>query len=242
MIKHILRRRTGRFLRHSLFFRVTRKILRPWFKSQLGQDLWVIFRILPLKRKGFFLDLAASDGINCSNTYVLEKLFGWDGICIEPNPLFHTHLKSTRNCIIDDSIVNDKSEKVDFRIDNHIFGGIVAEDTENHYREFDEHTEIITATTCTLTEVLDRHNAPKIIDYFSLDVEGSELRVLKGLDFNKYRFKCLTVESPRPEVHQILLENDYVFVKNNWWDAYYVHKTLLTKLKIKCEPFKLIPK
>ena len=227
---------------HSLLLRVTRKILNPWFKSQMAQDMWVIFRVLPFKRKGFFLDLAAGDGVSFSNTHVLEKLFGWKGICIEPNPIFNKKLKKTRHCIIDDSIVSDKSEKVDFRIDNHIFGGIVAEDIPNNYKNRAKHTEIINATACTLTKILDRHNAPKMIDYFSLDVEGSELRVIKGLDFNKYSFKCLTIERPTLEIHRILLKNNYVFVRNNYWDAHYVHKTLLAKLKIKCEPFKLIPK
>ena len=223
----------------ALPFRAARRI--RWlvsFKSQIGQDMWVIFRALPFKRKGFFLDLGAGDGVELSNTYVLKKLFGWKGICIEPNPGFHAKLKKRRNCIIDYSVVNDKSKKVDFRIDNYIYGGIVAEDTVNNIKTYGKGIEIMTATTCTLTEVLDRHNAPKVIDYFSLDVEGSETRVLKGLDFNKYSFNCLTIEQPTLEVHQILIENDYVFVKKNRWDAYYVHKSLLTKSKMKCEPFK----
>ena len=219
--------------------------LSYWFKGQLGQDMWVIFRALPIKKKGFFLDLAAGDGVFLNNTYVLEKFFDWDGICIEPNPLFHKKLRKTRNCIIDDSIVNDKSEKVDFRIDNGLFGGIVADDTDNNYGIYGENmeqAEIITTTACTLTEVLDRHNAPKIIDYFSLDVEGCETRVIKGLDFNKYSFNCLTIERPTLEIHQIFLNNNYVFVKNNRYDAYYVHKTLLAKSKIRCKPFKQIPR
>ena len=218
-----------------------------WFKGQLGQDMWVIFRALPFKKKGFFLDLAASDGVRYSNTYVLEKLFDWEGICIEPNPIFHKKLRKARHCIIDYSIVSDKSEKVDFRIDNRMFGGIVAEDTLNNYRNCGKYGKyvkqpgVITATACTLTEVLDYHNAPKIIDYFSLDVEGCETRVIKGFDFNKYSFNCITIERPTLEIHQILLKNSYVFVKNNEFDAYYVHKTLLTKSKIKCKPFEQIP-
>ena len=79
------------------------------------------------QRKGFFLDLAAADGITSSNTHILEKLFGWDGICIEPNPTFLQKLKKTRNCIIDGSVISDKREKVSFRIDNGQLGGIVAE-------------------------------------------------------------------------------------------------------------------
>ena len=54
------------------------------FKGQKGQDRWVILEALPWLRRGFFLDLAAADGLTHSNTHVLEKWFGWRGICIEP--------------------------------------------------------------------------------------------------------------------------------------------------------------
>ena len=47
----------------------------------------------------------------------------------------------------------------------------------------------------TLTSILDECRAPTIIDFLSLDVEGAELDVLKGLDFNKYIFKYIVVES-----------------------------------------------
>jgi hypothetical protein len=37
----------------------------------------------------------------------------------------------------------------------------------------------------TLTNVLNECNAPKFIDFFSLDVEGSEFDVFEGTDFKK---------------------------------------------------------
>ena len=43
--------------------------------------------------------------------------------------------------------------------------------------------------------MLDEALAPKFIDFFSLDVEGSELEVLMGLDFNVYKIKYILVES-----------------------------------------------
>ena len=101
------------------------------FKSQKGQDKWVILSVLPFKRNGFFLDLAAADGVTHSNTYVLEKFFGWSGICIEPNPDFLEELRRTRNCITDGSIISDRQETVTFRLDNGQLGGIVALDADN---------------------------------------------------------------------------------------------------------------
>ena len=46
----------------------------------------------------------------------------------------------------------------------------------------------------TLNELLKKSKAPKLIDFFSLDVEGSELSVLKGVNFNQFNFKYLLIE------------------------------------------------
>ena len=155
------------------------------FKSQKGQDKWVVFSVLPLRRKGFFLDLGAADGKTHSNTYALEKVFGWKGICIEPNPTFFQKLKTTRSCIVDQSVISKKREKVVFRIDNGLLGGIVDNDTDNNVIIRGDqllNAETITLDAITLNELLDRYNAPTTIDYFSLDIEGSEERVISSID------------------------------------------------------------
>ena len=60
--------------------------------------------------------------------------------------------------------------------------------------------------TKTLEKILDENNAPEVIDYFSLDVEGAETEILRNFNFNKYTFLCLTVERPTPELNNLLLE------------------------------------
>lgn len=86
----------------------------------------------------------------------------------------------------------------------------------------------VTMTTVTLTDILDFSNAPNIIDYFSLDVEGGEEMVLAGLDFTKYTFRTLTIERPSIRAHKIMTKNGYCFLKliSSWGDALYIHKTL----------------
>jgi FkbM family methyltransferase len=219
------------------------KHLSP-FKGGKGQDKWVILTALPFKKSGFFLDLAASNGITNNNTFVLEKKFGWNGICIEPNPIFFQKLKKNRNCIIDNSVVSDKNEVVNFRVDNGGNGGIVAEDTDNNSRTRSEeltNARIITLESTTLTQLLDKHNAPSIIDYFSLDVEGSEERIIRSFNFEKYRFNCLTIERPTPKVNQILFDKGYLFVKNRKFDSFYIHKSLSGNKKINYQSFEQIP-
>lgn len=214
------------------------------FKSQKRQDKWVIFSVLPFKRRGFFLDLAAADGVTHSNTYLLEKIFGWSGICIEPNPNFLRRLKKKRSCTIDGSVVSDKHEKINFRIDNGQLGGIVAADTDNSHSNRGEqllNAEIVTFDSVPLNDLLERYNAPHMIDYFSLDVEGSEERIITSLDFDKYQFRCITVERPTPKVNEVLFENGYVFVKNYSFDSFYIHSSLAAEKRIKCQPFEQVP-
>lgn len=47
----------------------------------------------------------------------------------------------------------------------------------------------------TLTSLLDEAAAPTLIDFLSLDVEGNELNVLRGLDFSRYSFRYLLIEA-----------------------------------------------
>ena len=200
--------------------------------------------MLPWKRKGFFLDLAAADGVTHSNTHVLEKWFGWTGICIEPNPEFFAQLKARRKCVLDQAVVSDSPQRVQFRIDNGQFGGVVADDTDNNPRDRGHQlaqAEILELQAVPLNAILDRHHAPRVIDYFSLDVEGCEERVLRTLDFRRYQFRCLTVERPTPRVNEILFEQGYVFVKNHCFDSFYVHPSVLQTRPLQCEPFEQVP-
>ena len=52
-------------------------------KSQYRQDLFVLSE-LEFKRDGFFVEFGATNGINGSNSFILEKNFGWKGILAEP--------------------------------------------------------------------------------------------------------------------------------------------------------------
>ena len=65
----------------------------------------------------------------------------------------------------------------------------------------------------TLNELLVKSNAPKIIDFISLDVEGEELSVLKGIDFETYTFKFLLIEGENPEVISLLASKNYKVIK-----------------------------
>ena len=53
-------------------------------KSQLNQDINVI-NFYNKKQNGFFIEIGSDDGVQFSNTHLLEKEYSWNGICVEPN-------------------------------------------------------------------------------------------------------------------------------------------------------------
>lgn len=126
-------------------------------------------------------------------------------------------------------------------------GGIIADDTDNcmKYREkqiMEARTKNQTTflKTKTLEQVLLENNAPKIIDYLSLDVEGAETRILRSFPFDKYIFLSVTIERPTPLINQVLFSNGYVFVQNSkvmGYDTFYVHKSIPNFELIKKEDF-----
>ena len=71
----------------------------------------------------------------------------------------------------------------------------------------------------TLNSIL-KNNSIEMFDYLNIDVEGSELEVIEGIDLIKYHPSLITIENNnllledylKDNVYNILTSNDYVFV------------------------------
>src|SRR3990167_724466 len=207
---------------------------KPQSLSFGGQDRWVIDEVFRGKRDGFFLDLGAADGFSESNTYILEKIYGWRGICIEPNPLLFKQLteKFKRTCTCVQKVVDAEESDVEFMFSGQM-GGIIHEDTDNNPNQRSGRIEksreagrINMVKTTTLEKILDQLGAPSIIDYFTIDVEGAETRILRNFPFDKYTFLALTIERPSAELNAVLFGNGYRFVRNSVEDTFYVHESV----------------
>jgi hypothetical protein len=83
----------------------------PVFHSQVKQDFFVL-SILDRKRNGIFVELAANDYKRISNSYTMETYFGWDGICIEPNPMYLKNLVELRRCLVITNPVAGKTNQI----------------------------------------------------------------------------------------------------------------------------------
>ena len=75
-----------------------------------------------------------------------------------------------------------------------------------------------------MNDLLSKNNTPKIIDFFSLDVEGMELEVLKGINHKEYRFKYLLIEVRNfDRVNNFLIKNNYILL-NKFTKKDYLYK------------------
>jgi FkbM family methyltransferase len=198
-------------------------------KAQLRQDLFVLFE-LSFKRDGFFVEFGATNGIDLSNTYLLEKEFNWKGILAEPAKCWHNDLKANRSAKIDtDCVWNESNSILSFNeaeeADLSTVNAFSSVDSHKHNRRRGSKYEV---KTISLLDLLVKHRAPKQIDFLSIDTEGSEYEILKNFNFNDYLIKIIVCEhnfTPmREKIFILLSEAGYVrkYEKISRMDDWYV--------------------
>jgi FkbM family methyltransferase len=200
-------------------------------KAQLFQDLFVQY-VLGQKRGGFFVEFGATNGIHLSNSYSLEKHYAWDGILAEPANFWHAELKNNRNCRLDFRCVwESDGQQLRFNEVAHAelstIDSFSANDMHAKTREIGN---VYTVDTVSLNSLLAEHRAPGLIDYLSIDTEGSELKILSAFDFGRHKIKIITVEhnntADRPAIQSLLSANGYTrrFETLSRWDDWYVSR------------------
>lgn len=163
--------------------------------SQYLQDLWVAYE-LKSRRGGYFVDFGGADGIKFSNSLALERHFDWTGIVAEPGRIWYPALPRNRDCFVDRRCVwkesgasltfNQPDIALHSTIDSHSDNDLHA-DTRKDGKKYQ-------VETVTLGDLLDFWNAPRRIDYLSIDTEGSELDILSAFDFASREIRLITVE------------------------------------------------
>lgn len=175
--------------------------------SQIGQDMFVLAE-LGFKRDGYFVEFGATNGKDLSNTYMLEKEMGWTGIVAEPAMVWRDDLINNRTCKISFDCVWSKSdEMLEF---NEVAAAELS--TIQSFTESDGHAQSraegrkYNVYTVSLMDLLSQFNAPKDIDYLSIDTEGSEYEILSAFDFDAYNIKVITCEHNFTPMRQKLFD------------------------------------
>lgn len=159
-------------------------------------------------RNGFFVEAGANNGIDQSNTIQLENNFGWSGLLIEPNTFKFNQCISNRPksicenyALVSDSYDSDTIDGDFSHNDDQSLMSLVSDpgdffdDELLFYKEQRKRDcKIISVPVSTMNALLEKHKINNI-DFFSLDVEGYEISVLNGLNFDKFRPKYFLIET-----------------------------------------------
>ena len=188
---------------------------------------------------GFFIEAGANDGFSQSNTYYLERFRNWRGLLIEPIPELYELCRRFRarsivyNCMLGKRGSDGQSARMYYSdlmsvAENAV--GLATTPLEHAkrgtmYFEGDVFDVIVPVRTLDsiLTEI-----QPARIDLLSLDVEGSELDVLDGLDMDMYPPEHILIETRAREMVDVLLKprydllaclscHDYLYRRRSAW-------------------------
>ena len=209
-------------------------ILRDFFPDLNGQLLQDAVCILlhQAKRGGYFVEVGVGDGKKYSNSMVLEKRLGWQGLLCEPAKMFHESIMSTRSAILDRRAISDTSGMLLKFQQNENMGEYSGFSDSISMRMDDPFTQY-DVETVSFDNLLEQHRAPDEIDFISIDTEGSELNVLKGLCLKKRRVWLFSIEhnfdQNRTDAYKNLLEPlgyRRILSEISAFDAWYVHRDL----------------
>jgi FkbM family methyltransferase len=216
--------------------------------SQLGQDLWIAYLMATYDAREttepdrFFVEFGGFDGKTFSNTYFLEKERMWKGILAEPIPHQFESCKRNRDCEVDNRCVWKSSGEI---LTFNVVEGANELGTITTFESNDVHGPLRTAKkseikvkTVSLVDLLREHEAPPIVDYISVDTEGSELEILAAFPFGAFGLKSLSVEHnftpQRVEIQSLLERNGFFRLARSldYFDDIYLHSDWFPRLEL----------
>lgn len=204
----------------SQFLRLEKKS-----KSQLGQDLLAAL-VSNFKSGGYFVEFGATDGITLSNTYLLEKELGWEGILAEPARMWHTRLRASRStAICEKAVWAQTGQTLQFHEDAELSTIEGFESLKHEKRSGTTYS----VDTISLTDLLTEYSAPLFIDFLSVDTEGSEYAVLSNFDWSSRKFGLICVEhnftENRELIFNLLTSQGYLRILEDvsGWDDWYIY-------------------
>ena len=190
------------------------KDVAGFWNSQAGQDCVIqgmFGRAEDGARPRYFVDLAANHAIHLSNTRALERDHGWHGVCIEGNEALAFELLRHRRCSVVSALAGaDLDAKAIFRLQTDDGLSRMTDAGSTHATTLSASANARPVHTVPLADILEAAHAPHLIDYLSLDVEGSEERVLLRFPMGRpYHVMSMTIERPSAALRSQLAAWNY---------------------------------
>lgn len=182
------------------------------YQSDILIDKFINEIIFRNKKDGFFVEIGALDGVIFSNSYIFEKYLNWSGVCVEPDSRWKDSIIQNRKCNISFNVISDTSNlDVEFCIHKNGGESFIKSEMRSWISESDV-VEINKVKTQTLTDLLDSIKAPKLVDWISIDTEGSELKILsKFLNDAQYDANFINIEhTGNEDIHKLFEDSNYI--------------------------------
>ena len=203
--------------------------------SQCGEDIIVDFILNSLKIKDpNYLDIGAHHPININNTYLFYTK-GFNGVCIEPDPILFNEIKKKRkrDVCLNIGIGTQNKNSADFYVMSSkslsTFSKQVAENYQNNENQKIE--KVIKIPLKEINQVI-KDNFYKYPNFVSLDVEGMEIDILNNFNFSEYApeifcIETLTYSENNKEqkifaINKILEANGYFIYADTYINTIYV--------------------
>ncbi len=209
--------------------------------AQNNEDV-MLWRALKHIDKGFYIDVGANDPVVDSVTKAFYEA-GWNGINIEPVSEWYEKLQQDRPRDINLQLaVGWKKGEIDFfEVVGTGLSTIDGKKADQHAAKRDFEIKKYKVPTLELTTICEQHLLTDI-HFLKIDVEGSELEVLRSLDLEKFRPWIILIESTLPDSQlenyegweEILLSAGYSFAYADGLNRFYVsfeHEELLPAFK-----------
>lgn len=181
----------------------------------------LIWEFFGRKSEGVFVEVGANDPVAGSQTWLLEQN-GWHGVLVEPQSAHCGRLRQQRkhSQVFQVACSSPAREgEMDLLLAEQDGSSTLQKQRDTHGTKFIG-TERVKVTT--LNKVLASAGVERI-DFLSLDVEGHEVEVMRGMDFEKYRPSLFLIEDGVRDLskHKFLKSRGYKLVKrttiNNWY-------------------------
>ena len=167
---------------------------------------------------GVFIEVGAYDGVNQSNTKLLEQYYGWTGILVEPSQVLFENLCANRcnskcfQCALGSFEENNTYVWGDFN--GHLMSSVDGHRLKRVRRRSESAPQRVLMRS--LQSILDELGI-RYVNFFSLDTEGYEFNILKGIDFDKTTFDYLLIEIYNYEyvaIVSFLADKGYMMIQN----------------------------
>ena len=133
-----------------------------------------------------------------------------------------------RQAICVNACVAPDVREVEFRLAGS-YGGI-QDNLSAWHEEHWGNTPVLKIKTRTLSDILEEYNAPAVIHYMSLDIEGGEAGLLESFPFERHKVLAMTVEKSSNALIGVIESKGFKIVENGFsspavdWEIHCVHK------------------